>query len=306
MMKKEIRVQDIKIFLGDDLIEMFGDDTNVFVDNVADVEHVNETTLDWINPRRPNQQEIAENTPARVMLATSKVCYSETMKASGKVLLIVNKPRLMLAKIVAEFFIEKPIALIHPSAIIDEEAIIDPSVAIGAGCVIGKVRIGKGTVVNPNVVLYDDVTIGNNCLIHAGTVIGTDGLGCSREVDGTLVKFPHLGGVVIGNDVEIGANCQIAKGVLSDTLIDDGCKINGLCFIAHNCHLEKNVWITGDTMLCGSIHVKPNTTIYSNVIIREQSTIGERVTIGMGSVVTKNVPDGETWVGVPARKLEKK
>ncbi len=305
MNKKEIKVQDIKAFLGEDLIGVFGDDTNVFVDNVADVEHVNETTLDWINPRRLNQQEIAENSPARVLLVTSKVSYSEAMEKLGKVLLVVKNPRLKLAKIIAEFFVEKPKALIHPSAIVDENAEIDPSVAIGAGCVIGKVKIGKGTVINPNVVLYDDVTIGNNCLIQAGTVIGTDGLGCSREADGTLVKFPHLGGVVIGNNVEIGANCQIAKGVLSDTLIDDGCKINGLCFIAHNCHLEKNVWITGDTMLCGSIHVKPNTTIYSNVIIREQSTIGERVTIGMGSVVTKNVPDGETWVGVPARKLEK-
>ena len=290
----------------EDLIKVFGDDTNVYVDNVADVEHVNETTLDWINPRRPNQQEIAESTPAKVMLASSSVEYSEAMKASGKVLLIVNKPRLILAKIVSEFFVEKPKALIHPSASIAEEAIIDNTATIDAGCVIGKVKIGEGTVIKPNVVLYDDVVIGDNCLIHAGTVIGTDGLGCSREADGTLVKFPHLGGVVIGNNVEIGANCQIAKGVLSDTLIDDGCKINGLCFIAHNCHLEKNVWITGDTMLCGSIHVKPNTTIYSNVIIREQSTIGEGVTIGMGSVVTKNVPDGETWVGVPARKLEKK
>jgi UDP-3-O-[3-hydroxymyristoyl] glucosamine N-acyltransferase len=105
--------------------------------------------------------------------------------------------------------------------------------------------------------------------------------------------------------VEIGANCQVAKGAFSDTLIENGCKINGLCFIAHNCHLEENVWITGDTMLCGSVHVKRNSTIFSNVIIREQRVIGEKVTIGMGSVVTKNVPDGETWIGAPAHKHEK-
>lgn len=305
MKKKKIKIEDIKVFLGKNLIDVYGDETNIFVDNVADVEHVNDTTLDWINPRRPNQQEIAENSPAKVMLTTPNVFYSGIMKEAGKVLLVVNNPRLTLSKIIAEFFVEKPQAMIHPTAVIDEEAIIDPSASIGAGCVIGRVRIGKGTVIKPNVVLYDDVIIGDNSLVHAGTVIGTDGLGCERETDGTLVKFPHIGGVVIGNNVEIGANCQIAKGVLSDTFIDDGCKINGLCFIAHNCHLEKNVWITGDTMLCGSTHVKSNTTIFSNVIIREQSTIGEKVIIGMGSVVTKDIPDGETWIGVPAHKLEK-
>ena len=157
----------------------------------------------------------------------------------------------------------------------------------------------------PNVVIYDDVTIGDNCIIQAGCVIGTDGLGCMRDSMGRLTKFPHLSGVVIGNDVEIGANCQIAKGTFSDTVIENGCKINGLCFIAHNCHLEENVWITGDTMLCGSTYVKKNATIYSNVIIREQRNIGEFATIGMGAVVTKNVPDGETWIGSPAYKIEK-
>ena len=136
-------------------------------------------------------------------------------------------------------------------------------------------------------------------------MIGTDGLGCMRDSDGTLVKFPHLGGVKIGDNVEIGANCQIAKGVLSDTIIGNGCKINGLCFIAHNCMLEENVWITGDTMLCGTVHVGKNATIFSNVIIRDQRHVGEGAIIGMGSVVTKHVPDGETWLGNPARKLEK-
>ena len=156
------------------------------------------------------------------------------------------------------------------------------------------------------VTIYDDVKIGERCLIQAGVVIGTDGLGCSRDENGVLTKFPHLGGVVMGNDIEVGANSQIAKGSFSDTIIEDGCKMNGLCFIAHNCHLERNVWITGNTMLCGSVHVGKNTTIFSSVIIRDQRTIGHDVTIGMGSVVTKSIPDGETWIGNPAKKFEKR
>lgn len=130
-------------------------------------------------------------------------------------------------------------------------------------------------------------------------------MGCDRKKDGILVKFPHFGGVEICDDVEIGANCQITRGSLSNTIIGSGSKINGLCFIAHNCILSKNVWITGDTMLAGSVTIEDNVTIYSKVIIREQRTIGEGSVIGMGAVVTKDVPPGETWVGNPAKKMEK-
>ncbi len=97
----------------------------------------------------------------------------------------------------------------------------------------------KNSIIRANAVIGDGTIIGEDCLIQSGSVIGTDGLGCQREADGSLVKFPHLGGVIIGNMVEIGSNCQIARGALSDTVISDGCKINGLCFIAHNCFFGK-------------------------------------------------------------------
>jgi len=307
MIRKKIKVKDIIIFLGDELIQVLGQmNIDLYIDNIPDVDNVCETSLDWVNSAKSNKQTIAENSLAKVLVVDESIVYSSTIENQGKILLVVKRPRNIMAQIASRFFVTKPVAGIHPSAIIDESAVIDSSTHIGAGCVIGKAKIGAGTVVMPNVVVYDNVVIGDNCLIQAGAVIGTDGLGCIRDAEGKLTKFPHLGGVIIGNDVEIGANCQIAKGAFSDTIIESGCKINGLCFIAHNSHLEENVWITGDTMLCGSVHVKKNTTIFSNVIIREQRTIGEKVTIGMGSVVTKDVPDGETWVGSPAHKMEKK
>ena len=306
MVEKKILIADVIDFLGDSVINVYGNTENVYVDNVADVAHVNATTLDWVNASKSNKQEIAETSVAKVMIVSKGVEYSDVLQQSNKVLIVVEKPRYFMAKIITHFFATKYPFGIHPSAVVDPEAVIDPSAYVGPACVIGKAKIGAGSVLVAGVVIYDNVQIGENCLIQAGAIIGTDGLGCSREKDGTLIKFPHLGGVVIGNNVEIGANCQIAKGALSDTFIDDGCKINGLCFIAHNSHLEKNVWITGDTMLCGSTHVEQNTTIYSNVIIREQSHIGSGVTIGMGSVVTKDIPNGETWYGSPARKAEKK
>lgn len=307
MIHKLVKICDVIRFLDNEVIAVLGlMDDDLFIDNIPDVNTVTETSLDWVNSSKENKQSIAEDSRARVLVVDESIQYSPIMKTQNKVLLVVKQPRKTMAHIASHFFINKQTPGIHPSAVIDANAVIDGTSHIGAGCVVGKAKIGAGTVLMPNVVVYDDVCIGDNCLIQAGAVIGTDGLGCVRDSEGKLTKFPHLGGVVIGDDVEIGANCQIAKGAFSDTIIENGCKINGLCFIAHNCHLEENVWITGDTMLCGSVRVKKNSTIFSNVIIREQRVIGERVTIGMGSVVTKNVPDGETWVGNPARKLEKK
>ena len=300
----KILVKDIISFLGVNLLGIEGMvcDTD-YVDNVADVSHANETTLDWINKSKKEKQEIAEGSVAKVILSTPEVIYSELLHKQTKILLVVDNPRKEIAKIIDHFFLEKPTPGIHNSAVIDKEAKIGRNVFIAAGCVIGKCIIGDGCIINANVVIYDGCILGNNCLIQAGTVIGTDGLGCMREKDGLLIKFPHLGSVKIGDNVEIGANCQIAKGVLSDTIIGNGCKINGLCFIAHNCVLEENVWITGDTMLCGTVHVGRNATLFSNVVVRDQRLIGEGAIIGMGAVVTKHVPAGETWVGNPAKKI---
>lgn len=305
MIKKKVKIEDIVKFLGKDLIKVEGSVNGVSIDNIPDASHVCESSLDWIGSGKENKQAIAEQSRAKVLVVDESIAYSPQLSNQHKTLLVVKRPRKVMAQIATQFFLKKHAPGIHPSAIIDDEAIIDHSATISAGCVLGKCKIGKNTVLMPNVVIYDDVVIGDECLIQAGAVIGTDGLGCSRDEEGRLTKFPHLGGVQIGNRVEIGANCQIAKGAFSDTLIEDGCKINGLCFIAHNGHLEENVWITGDTMLCGSVHVKKNTTIFSNVIVREQRQIGEKVIVGMGSVVTKNIPDGETWIGAPAHKHEK-
>lgn len=305
MVHKTVLIKEIISFLDNDIINVFGEIGEKTIDNLADAEHVNSSTLDWVNSRKENKQEIVENSKAGCILVDEGVEYSDAIQTQRKILLVVKNPRMSMANIAEHFFLNKIEKGVHFSAIIHPDAKIASSVSIGAGCVIGKATIGPNTVLMPNVVVYDDVEIGINCLIQAGAVIGTDGLGCSRDTEGRLHKFPHLGGVIIGDDVEIGANCQIARGVLSNTIIGNGCKMNGLCFISHNCHLEENVWITGNTMLCGSVHVGKNATIFSGVTVRDQRTIGDGATIGMGAIITKNIPDGETWVGNPARKMEK-
>jgi UDP-3-O-[3-hydroxymyristoyl] glucosamine N-acyltransferase len=305
-MNKIITLKEIVEFLEDNIIEIKGKIEDLTISNIKATGEVDKDSLDWINPTKLNKQEIAEKSKAKVILCDSSIQVSKNIALQEKVLIYVKNPKMMLAIIADYFFIDKPLPGIHITASINPESVISESVYIGSNCSIGKCIIGEGTRIYPNVTIYDGTCIGNSVIIQAGAVIGTDGLGCERQEDGTLVKFSHLGGIVIGNNVEIGANCQIARGALSDTIIGDGSKINGLCFIAHNCIIKKNVLITGNTMLAGSVTVEDNVTIYSNVIIREQRTIGSGSTIGMGSVVTKDVPAHETWLGNPAKKFEKK
>lgn len=304
MKKKTVEIKDIIAFLGDSVVAVQGPVEGRTVDNLADPEHTEKSTLDWVKKSNKDKRQIVENSPADTLIVDPEIEYNDVLKSLGKTLIAVARPRMAISLVAAEFFLEKDPAFIHPGAIIDEEAVIDPTAYIGPGCIVGKAKIGAHTSLKAGVIIYDDVEIGDNCLIQAGAVIGTVGSGYQRNTDGRLFNFPHLGGVVLGNYVDIGANTQISRGVFGNTVIKDGCKLSGLCFVAHNCVLEENVWITGNTMLCGSVRIGRNATIYSNVTVRDRAQIGERAVVGMGSLVTKNIPAGETWFGSPARKKE--
>jgi len=304
-MQIDISLDRIIEFLSDELINVYGDPESVIVKHLSEPERVDEFTLDWINPIKQEKQKIAEASKAKAIIADKEVVYSELLRNQGKVLLVVNNPKLAIAKAGNEFFVEKVTPGIHPTAVIHPDAQIGRNVCIGANTTIGKCIIGDDVSIYSNVTFYDNVTVENKVIIHAGSVIGTDGLGCQRDVDGVLVKFPHLGGVIVNENVEIGANCEIAKGALSNTIIGKGSKINAGCYIAHNVVIGQNVWLSPHVIITGSVKIEDNATIFSASVIREQRMIGKSATIGMGSVVTKDVPAGETWVGNPARKLEK-
>ena len=306
MITKQVPINEIVEFLNKDIIKLFGNTTNKTIDNITNVERVNEKSLDWVNSNKTNKQEIVEASKAKVFLVDESVEYSDLMKFQDKVLIVVKKPKLSLMSVIKQFFSEKQSANIDASAYIPPEAIIGNNVYIGPHCFIGKCIIGDNNIIHSNVCIYDRTTIGNNNEIHSGALLCVDGLGCVRQSDGSLEEFPQIGGVVIGDNCYIGGNTHIASGSLSDTIIENGCKINGMCFIGSNDVLHENVWITGSTMLAGSVEVGKNTTIFSRVVVRDWCKIGEGCTIGMGSVITKNIPDGETWFGSPAHKVEKK
>ena len=301
MIKKEISVETIIAFLGKRVIMVHGQTKGLFIDNLADVDRVCETTLDWINPSKTNKQQMVEGSKARVLLTDSSIDPIE-----GKTLIVVDNPKVALAEVGNHFFVENVIPSIHPTAIVDSEAILGRDVYIGPYCVIGKCVIGDGCFFDSNVRIYDGVEIGNHCSVKAGAVLGGAGFGFERDSDGNLFHFPQIGGLVIGSHVEIGANTCIDRGALSDTMIGDYSKVNNLCHIAHNNKIGKNVVVTGCVNISGSNVIEDNVWIAPNSSIRGWVKVGEGATVGMAAVVTKNIPAHETWVGNPARKLEKK
>jgi UDP-3-O-[3-hydroxymyristoyl] glucosamine N-acyltransferase len=145
------------------------------------------------------------------------------------------------------------------------------------------------------------VKLGKNVIIHPGAVIGADGFGYELNEKGERERFPHIGGVVIGDNVEIGSNTCIDRGTLGDTIIGEGTKIDNLVHIAHNVVIGKHCSIIAQAMIGGGTKIGDHVRVAPCACIRDGLTIGDGALIGMGSVVTKNVDEGATVYGVPAK-----
>ena len=305
MIIKRIYIKDIVTYLGDKVLGIDGlqwnEKNTLYIDNLADVQHVTETTLDWVNPAKENKQTIAKGSKARVLLVDEAIQLID-----GKVLIHVKNPKTTLAEIGNDFFVEKQEPGIHPTAKIHPEAKIGKEVTIGAYCVIGKATIGDYCVIDSNVRIYDSVVMGHHCEIKAGAVLGGAGFGYERNENGNKFRFPQIGSLIMGDYVEVGANTCIDRGALSDTIIGDYTKINNLCHIAHNNIIGKNVSITGCVNVSGGNVIDDDVWIAPNSSLRGYIHLGKGCTLGMGAVATKDIPAGETWVGNPARKLEKR
>lgn len=150
-----------------------------------------------------------------------------------------------------------------------------------------------------------NVIIGEECNIKSGVVIGQAGFGFEKDENGIPIHFPHLGRIVIGNNVYIGANTVIDRATLTSTIIGDHVKIDNLVHIAHNVIIGDYSYIIAGTILGGGVHIGKNCWIAPNVSIKQQLSIGDNALVGLGAVVLKNVDDNMIVVGNPAKILEK-
>ncbi|SHK76398.1 UDP-3-O-[3-hydroxymyristoyl] glucosamine N-acyltransferase [Desulforamulus aeronauticus DSM 10349] len=192
---------------------------------------------------------------------------------------------------------------ISPAAVIEEGAVIGENVAIGANTFISsQAVIGDNCRIGANVFMTGKITIGHDCVVQSGAALGEDGFAFIIEPD-KLTHVKHYGGITIGNHVSIGANCCICRGTIDDTIIGNYVKINALCHIAHNVHIEPRTVVAAGAVIMGSVHIGSDCWI-STATIRDHRSVGSHVTVGMGSVVVSNIEDNMTVVGCPAKPLE--
>jgi UDP-3-O-[3-hydroxymyristoyl] glucosamine N-acyltransferase len=192
---------------------------------------------------------------------------------------------------------------IAASAKVATTAQIADDAFVGPLCTIGEnVQIGSGTVIYAGVHIYDDARIGRNVTINSGTVVGADGFGYERNAQGELEKFPHVGSVVIEDDVEIGANTCIDRGTLGDTRVCEGARLDNLVHVAHNTVIGRHAAVIADAMIGGSTKIGDYAWIAPSACLRDRIEIGDRAVVGLAAVVTKSVPEDTTVMGSPARE----
>lgn len=242
--------------------------------------------------------------------------------STGKPTIFVDRPRECFGRFLAMCHRPLPIAGgIHPQASVSPEASIDPTANVGAfavverGAVIGpKCRVyafayigedcvlGEGTVIYPHAVLYQDVRVGARCAIHAGTVIGADGFG--YVWDGKRrVKVPQVGGVVLGDDVEIGSNTTIDRATAGVTEIGNGTKIDNLCQIAHNCRIGEHTVMASFCGISGSTTIGDRNVLAGQVATSDHVHITDDVVLGGRSGVTNDITKSGQYLGFPARPI---
>ena len=247
------------------------------------------------------------------------ILVSQAFAPSTKVLIRVRDARVAMARVLPLFFPpDQTPSGIHPSAMIDASAQIDPTAHIGPNCVIGaRVRlgarsvlmggnhigrdcqIGDDTCLFPNVVVYARTQIGHRVSIHAGTVIGSDGYGYVFD-EGRHRKVLQGGNVIIGDDVEIGANTAIDRGALGSTVIGQGTKIDNLVHVAHNVVMGRHCLVMGQAGFAGSTRLGDYCVIASQAGIAGHLKIGAQAMVGAKSGVMRDVPDGGRVLGLPA------
>lgn len=293
-------------------------DGNLTVTTLSPIENIEANSLVFADG--PHNLKQAEQSPAVAIITNQDVTKS------NKPLIQVKSPIKAFIQLLDIFYPEeKSKPEIHPTAVIASDVqlgkhvFIGPYVTIDSGSIVGdyctlkshisigkKVTINQNTTIYPHVTIYDETQIGSRVIIHAASVIGSDGFGYSF-IDGQHLKIPHKGKVIIGDDVEIGANSVVDRATLGATRIGTGTKIDNLVQIAHSVHLGKHNILCAFTGVAGSTISGDYVIFAANVGVSDHVKIDDGVILGARAGVPpkKHLKAGNIYLGNPARPKEK-
>jgi UDP-3-O-[3-hydroxymyristoyl] glucosamine N-acyltransferase len=289
--------------------ELIGD-PNILINSVASLESSNQNSISFFN--NPKYLDLLKITKAAIVITNA-----ESLAFRKGSAIVSNNPYLYFAKVsrllnpskVPKKEISKS-AMIHPTCklgqnifigpnvVIEENVSIADGVTVHAGVIIESDNIiGDNSTIHPNVVIKTNTIIGRNCTIYSGSVIGSDGFGYAKDND-KWFAIPQIGKVIIGDNVDIGANSTIDRGTLDDTIISSGVKIDNLVQIGHNCVIGENTIIAGCVGIAGSAKIGKNCAIGGAAMILGHLSIADNVIISPGSMITRSIKNSGTYTAL--------
>ena len=293
--------------------KIIGDPTMV-ITGVSEIHNGRESTITFLGNLK--YKKYLRTTDA------SAVVVTEASLLDNKPGIVHNNPQLAIAKILGEFAPKIQYTKgVNENAYVNSKAKIGNNVTIGAfsviepGVIIGdhsnigshtvigqKTIIGRNCNIFSNIHIYHGTNIGDNAIIHSGTVIGSDGFGFVTDND-INHKIPQNGNVIIGNDVEIGANSAVDRGTIGDTVIEDQCKLDNHVHLAHNVRLGKGCLLTAAVTIAGSVEVGEFCIFAGHVGVAPHVKIGARSILAAKTGVSKSLIGGKVYAGMPAREI---
>lgn len=289
-------------------------DSAVEVSTVSKIEDANTTSLCFLSNKKYGHH--LQSTAAGIVLLDD----SFTSIPEGLTVIRCSHPYVAFCTILIQYFDYKdPNTGIHPTAVIEPTAKIGTNCHIGShayighnvvigdnskvyanSCIYEDSTIGTNTVIHSNVSVYYQSVIGNDCLLHSGAVIGSDGFGHAPLPDGTYIKIPQIGNVVIGNKVEIGSNTSIDRANMGSTIINDGCRIDNLVQIAHGVEIGENTVVAGGVCIAGSAKIGANCVFAGQSGVVGHITVADRTQLGGQAGINKDIMEpGGIYTGSP-------
>jgi UDP-3-O-[3-hydroxymyristoyl] glucosamine N-acyltransferase len=291
-------------------------DPSIRIDGISSIDDVDATSLTFATDERYLRTALA----SRAAAVLTEPALAERVGTARKPLLLVASCRTALASLLAMLEPPRPVGPFRdPSAVVDPSATIGPDVYIGAlaivgpGAVVGaecvllpgayvgaNARVGRGSTLHPRAMLLDRCIAGERVTLQAGAVVGSDGFGYVFT-DGRFAKIPQIGDVVLGDDVEIGANTCVDRAQTGTTSIGTGTKIDNLVQIGHNCRIGRHNGFAAMSGLAGSTVIGDYTVVGGQSAFKGHITVGSRVRIAGNTMVWADVPDDAVISGQPAR-----